>query len=441
MRNLDDIHRIERKPGNSNEFQIHRKPQIHPHIIPAIESNQFHAQSPETISQTKKRSYKVALMTVFTMFVLGVGAFFGGRFVSLANDVSSSHQGIYKTVTDNIGAALGPFIPGLKGLDNSSIAQAIREGRRVNILLLGYGGPGHDGGYLTDTMMLLSVDFANNTATYIPVPRDTWVKIPTHGYDGPYAKINSAYAIGLDSKNYSDKLPQFQGADGGGNMSKYEVSQVLGVPVDYYASVDFYAFKDIVNILGGVEVNVQNAFTDYSYPSGDQNVAADYCVAEDIPDDLIQNCRFKKVHFDAGLQFMDGARALEYSRSRHAAGAEGSDYARSARQQNLITAIEKKALSVGALTKVLSLMDAVQGHFHTDLSIADVKDLADYLRSDKLQQPLHLSLTGAASDNSGQSSQPLLVSSWSDDRQWILIPTAGQNDFNQIHAYIKEQLK
>src|SRR5581483_6971189 len=131
----------------------------------------------------------------------------------------------------------------------------------------------------------------------------------------------------------------------------------------------------IVDALGGVEVNVDNAFTDYTYPSGDQNVDAGLCTADDVSTDGASGCRYLKVHFDKGLQYMDGTTALEYARSRHAAGVEGSDFARSKRQEKLIAAIEQKAVGAGAITKIFTLMDAVQGHFHTDLSIAEVKDL------------------------------------------------------------------
>ncbi len=448
MRNVDDIHRKADQPQHSGIFELHKGQRAveHSHqayIIsasddlsagqPLIRAQQkVQRQQPAAGQLQPARRYKMYAAVIFTIFVLGFGAFVGGRLVSFANGLSASGQSASRTLTEGIGAVLGPIIPGLKNLDNSAVANAIANGKRINILLLGYGGEGHDGSYLTDTMMLLSVDFSKNTATYISVPRDTWVKIPTSGYDGSYAKINAAFALGLDAKNYPYKLPQFTGANGAGNMSKYEVSQVLGVPVDYYASIDFYAFQKIVDILGGVQVNVENSFTDYSYPSGDQNTAADYCTAEDIPDDLISNCRFKKVHFDAGWQYMDGERALEYARSRHAAGVEGTDYARSARQQKLLSAIEQKALNLGVLPKIFTLMDNIQGHFKSDLSLAEIKDLADYLRSGKLAEAQRISLT--------DQGEKLLVASWSADRQWILIPAAGPDDFSAIHNYIRAKL-
>ncbi len=429
MRNLDDIHKVR---GQTLPRFVKKSVPWHPHIIPA-DPQDFLPQAnelPQPQAKARRRNFKIPVFVAFTIFVLGFGAFFGARLVSFAGSVSTSSQ---NSIANNIAAVLSPVIPGLKNFDNSSIAQAQRNGSRVNILLLGYGGVGHAGSLLTDTMMVLSIDFKNNTATFIPVPRDLWVRLATQGYDGPYMKINAAYAIGEDQKNYPDKLPQFTGINGGGNMSKYEVSQVLGIPVDYYVSVDFYAFQQIIDILGGVDVNVQNSFTDYSYPNGDQNANAAYCDAPNISTDLLTACRFKVVHFEKGLQHMDGETALEYARSRHGNNGEGSDFARSKRQEILLSAIEQKAVSAGAISKSISLLNALQGHVLTDLSLADIADLSDYLKSGIISQPNRISLT--------DSNENELVSSWSDDGQWILVPVAGQNDFSAIHAYIKEHLQ
>lgn len=427
MRNLDDIRQINHPA--LPQFIRKSVPQ-RPLIIPATEQDLPADFVQHPVRAARKRSFKMPILVAFTIFVLGFGAFIGARLVSFAGSVSTASN---NSIANNIAAALSPVIPGLRTLDNSSIAQAQRNGSRVNILLLGYGGAGHDGSLLTDTIMVLSIDFKNNTATYIPVPRDLWVNIPTHGYDGPYMKINAAYAIGEDQKNYPDKLPQFTGINGGGDTAEYEVSQVLGIPINYYASVDFYAFQKIVDILGGVDVNVQNSFTDYSYPNGDQNVNAGYCDAQNVSADLLTACRFTVVHFDKGLQHMDGATALEFARSRHGNNGEGSDFARSKRQELLLGAIEQKALSVGALSKSLSLLNALQGHVLTDLSLADIADLSNYLKSGAISQPGHISLT--------DPNENLLVSSWSSDGQWILVPQAGQNDFSAIRSYINQNLR
>ncbi len=431
---MDDIHKVP-KPhynhfhGLQHTFEdTQQLLRATPRVIPS-------ATMPAPVKSKSRKFRRAYALVPFTIAVLCVGAYFGARLVSFAGSVSTSDVGFYKSLGNNIGATLGGVIPGLKNLDDTQVAADIKNHKTINVLMLGYGGEGHDGTYLTDTMMLISLDTQNNKATFIPVPRDLWVKIPTKGFDGGYAKINSAFSTGMDSKNYPNKLPEFSGVNGGGNLSKYEVSQVLGAPVDYYVSMDFYAFKKVVDTLGGVEINVDTAFTDYSYPTGDNNVNSGLCVADDIPDSMITQCRYKKLHFDAGLQYMDGSRALEYARSRHALGTEGSDFARSKRQQKLIAAIEQKALSVGALTKVFSLMDSVQGHFKTDLSIAEIKDLSDYISGVDFQTAQRLSLTD----------EKLLISSTSADGQWILIPAdpadAQTGQWNSINNFIQQKLR
>ena len=449
MRPVDEIRKVRKehpllkiKPLQHSEQRFVQHEQLREQATEPIEQQIVLKEiiAPRLIGRTERaggawKFKKSFVLVPFTVFVLIFGAYFGARFVSFANSVSTSRESVVKMIGDNLGAALGPIIPGLKDLDNSDVANAISQKKTINILMLGYGGEGHSGSYLTDTMMLLTIDAANNKVTYTAVPRDLWVKIPTRGYDGSYAKINSAYATGMDSK-FTDKLPQFTGADGAGNLSKYEISEVLGVPVDYYVSVDFYAFKTIVDTLGGVEVNVDNAFTDYTYPSGDQNVDGGLCTFDDTPASGTSGCRYLKVHFDKGSQYMDGTAALQYARSRHAAGIEGSDFARSKRQEKLIAAIEQKAVSVGALTKIFSLMDSVQGHFKTDLSLAEVKDLADYLSGIDMGAAQHISLTDGGTN--------LLYSTYSSDGQWILLPIGGtenSEDFAKIHTYMKQQLQ
>jgi LCP family protein required for cell wall assembly len=435
MRRMDDVRKVP-KPhynhlhGHSGFSDIQRRD-----IEKASQKIQesYRVEETKNIPQQKiKKSFRKSLVLVpFTILVLLVGGYLGARLVTFASSVSTSREGFYKTLSNNIGAALGPVIPGLKNLDQTALASTIKSKKRLNILLLGYGGAGHDGAYLTDSMMVMSLNTENNQVSYIPIPRDLWVKIPTRGYDGSFSKINAAYPIGMDTTRYPNKLPQFSGVNGPGNLSKYEVSQVLGIPIDYYVSADFYAFKTIVDTLGGVEVNIENSFTDYTYPSGDANVNAAFCSSDNALDTQIKNCRYKKVHFEKGLQTMEGEAALEYARSRHALGPEGSDFARSKRQQKLLSAIEKKAISIGAISKIFTLMDAVQGHFKTDLSIAEVKDLADYVSTVDVSNAAHLSLT--------DQTLQLLVSSYSDDGQWILLP--ADTDYTEIHQYISDNLK
>ena len=169
--------------------------------------------------------------------------------------------------------------------------------------------------YLTDSMLVVHLDFQTGRATLISVPRDLWVQIPTDGSTGSDWKINAAYELGLDDSEYPNKLPQFTGASGGGNMAKYIVSQVTGLPIDYFVAVDFDGFSKIIDTLGGIDVDVANTFTDYTYPTSDATADGPACTGDDQSTD----CRYTVVHFDAGEQHMDGATALEYARSRHSA--------------------------------------------------------------------------------------------------------------------------
>jgi len=404
-------------PGNLTTFQNHS-------LLP----------SRRAFSNKKKQHRKIAayVLIPFTVAVLILGILVGGRLSWFAGSVSSANNISAQAIGNDIGATLGNSIPQLKDLDNSDLANAIRDNRRVNILMLGYGGDGHSGGYLTDSIMVISLDFATNKVTMISVPRDLWVQIPTSGNNGSYWKINAAYELGLDQKDYPNKLTQFTGPDGGGNEAKYVVSQVIGQPIDYYVAMDFTAFQSVVDAVGGVTVNVPDTFTDYSYPNGDQNTGGADCDASEPAAPDQSGCRYLTVHFDAGTQTMDGQRALEYARSRHAAGPEGSDFARSRRQQQIVTAVEQKAAQGGLLSNVLNIMNAIQGHVFTDLSIAEVKDLSDYISGVNLDNAMHGQLTDA-----GDS---LLTSGYSQDGQWILEPTAGIDDFDQVHTYIYDLL-
>jgi len=405
--------------------------------IPVYTDQVGYKEEPTNVPQTKARKRwhfrKTYILFPFITAVLVIGIFLGSRYAWFAGSISSADNTSAASVSNNVGAVLGESIPALKVLDQSNLADAIRQNRRVNILMLGYGGSGHSGGYLTDSIMVLSLDFATNKVTMTSVPRDLWVEVPTDGNDGSYWKINAAYELGLDQKQYPNKLPQFTGNNGGGNEAKYVISQVLGIPIDYYVAVDFDGFKQVVDSVGGVDINVPDAFTDYSYPNGDQNTSGADCNATVLSAADQAGCRYLTLHFDAGLQHMDGDRALEYSRSRHAGGSEGSDFARSRRQQQIITAVEEKALQSGSISKISDLMDAIQGHVYTDLSLAEMKDLADYITKQvNLDQANHGQLTDAGNS--------LLYSTYSDDKQWILLPNAGKGDYTQIHEYIYDLL-
>ncbi|HEX4212508.1 MAG TPA: LCP family protein [Candidatus Dormibacteraeota bacterium] len=248
-----------------------------------------------------------------------------------------------------------------------SVGWKLEHGQRVNILVMGYGGPGaNDAPYLTDSDMVLSINPATNQAMMASIPRDLKVQICAYTNGScDVNKFNVAYSTGMLNSAYTGKKPQFSGADKdrGGNLAMQTASEVTGLHFDGYAAFDFDAFKYLVDDLGGVDVCLTSPLDDYQYPNNDDGYIAG------------------GIHFKAGCQHVNGTQALELARSRHAIQAsQATDFARIARQQLLIEAIMKKAESADAITRAPQLMQTLQTQFSTDLSLTDLRILYDWYK-------------------------------------------------------------
>ncbi len=191
---------------------------------------------------------------------------------------------------------------------------------QVNILLLGIAGGNHDGPNLSDSITVLNYNLKTNTLTTISIPRDIWS-------NSLKDKINSAYAYGEAKKPNS----------GGFILAKAEISEIVGMPIHYALVINFNQFKNLINYLGGIDVEVENSFVDKRFPiTGKEN--------DDCGGDPEYNCRYETISFQKGLTHMDGETALKFIRSRHAEGKEGTDFAREKRQQKVIEAIKNKLI-------------------------------------------------------------------------------------------------
>jgi LCP family protein required for cell wall assembly len=167
----------------------------------------------------------------------------------------------------------------------------------------------------------------------------------------------------------------------GGELADQTLENLLGIHIDHFIGVDFYAFKDAVDAVGGVDIDVQNSFTDNQYPAGE-------CDGE--PD---ENCAFETVSFTAGPQHMDGARALIFARSRHALnGGEGSDFARSKRQQLIVAALKQKVVSIGGIGNLPNLLNALGDHVITDLNVSDIEALYSLVQNVNPATAEHVSI-------------------------------------------------
>jgi LCP family protein required for cell wall assembly len=217
------------------------------------------------------------------------------------------------------------------------------ESPRINVLLMGIDRRGGRGwGYRSDTMIIVTVDPVNYTAGMMSIPRDLQLPIPGNGED----RVNTANVFG-----YKYNYP-----GGGPALLKRTIESNFGISIDYYVMADFKAFTQIVDTLGGVDVNVPRTLHDTQYPDpqpGDPH-------------------GFKTVHFDAGWQQMDGTRALEYARSRMST----SDFDRAKRQQQILLAIREKALNLNLIPKLPALTASTLDMIKTDMTLDEMIELA-----------------------------------------------------------------
>ena len=257
------------------------------------------------------------------------------------------------------------------------------EKTTFNILLLGYGGEGHDGPYLTDTMMVLHLDLKKKYANLISIPRDLWVKVPTESGAAFHTKINSVYQMGIFYKDYPDLNKKLISKDDPSKLIKYVLKNVTGLSIDNYVALDFNSFIKVVDILGGVDINVTTAFVDPAYPIEGKETEMCGHTEEDIKEFTATesaemklwdyfSCRYEKLNFDVGLQNMDGNTALKYVRSRHSI-VDGSDFGRDARQQKFLEALKDKVISIGFIPKIIPLMDEMKKRIVTDITTDVIK--------------------------------------------------------------------
>lgn len=304
--------------------------------------------------------------------------------------------------------------------------------RTINILLMGRGGEHHDGPDLTDTIILANINPERNTVSMVSIPRDLWVPSLS-------AKINEAYADGQDKGSQ------------GIAMSKATVEQVTGQPIDYVVVLDFSGFVKLVDYLGGIDVNVQRTFDDYAYPI--EGKEDDLCglTPEQAQTDATQSampdasdiftCRYKHVHFDKGKEHMDGETALEFVRSRHALGVEGTDFARGRRQQEVLGSVRQKALSLGILLnpgKIVGIYNILKANINTTIQS---NEYGDFIKlAQKMEHPVMKSYVIGDQDASDPDNEyGLLVNppvSSEYKYEWVLAPRVGNGNYSEIKKYI-----
>src|SRR3989344_4960139 len=274
--------------------------------------------------------------------------------------------------------------------------EPVHANDRINILLLGIGGRNHEGGNLTDTIMIASFKKSTRQIALISIPRDTLVPLP----DKTWRKINSIHA-----------LEYLQNPDDALVRSATTISDILDTPFNYWASIDFRGFEKAIDAVGGVDVVIDRNFTDSTYPV----------------DDGLGN--ITTVAFTAGKHHMNGKTALIFARSRHGTNGEGSDFARAARQQKIIMAFKDELFSFSTLLsgkRISKLVSIIEDHFESNISLPDIANIAGEFKN--VDQKNIVTRVIDASPNG------FLSNSTTPDGAAVLIPK--NYDFTTIQSYI-----
>lgn len=210
---------------------------------------------------------------------------------------------------------------------------------RINILVMGVDQREQEQGpWRTDTMIVLSVDPASKSAGLLSIPRDLWVEIPGFAQD----RINTAYVVG--------ELNNYPG--GGPALAKKTVQYNLGEPIHYYVRLNFTAAEQLVDLIGGIDVYVEQEINDPLYPD--------------------EGYGYDPLYIPAGWQHMDGRLALRYARSRHGS----SDFDRARRQQQILLAVRDKVSRLDMLPQLLpragEIANTLGGAVQSDLTLDQV---------------------------------------------------------------------
>lgn len=303
------------------------------------------------------------------------------------------------------------------------------EDERVNMLLLGIGGGKHDGPLLTDTIIFASIDPKLQKVTMVTIPRDLWVPELKQ-------KINYAYAYGEAKQK-----------GGGLILTKAVVGKIMGQKIDYAFRLDFNGFVRAVDQVGGITVDVERSFEDPEYPISGKETETCGFDGEEFEKRATSEaqfeafpCRYEYLKFNAGKQVMDGDTALKYVRSRHAIGPEGTDFARSKRQEKVIAAFKDKVISAGTILNPLTLVnlfDVFRDSIDTDIK-KDEYD--DFVKLAQKMQDVQMKnyVIDYGDDEQGRAGlliNPPITKEY--NLQWVLIPRGGNGDYSEISMYVK----
>ena len=271
----------------------------------------------------------------------------------------------YYNLSAPVSHIVGQQVTRLKGDEdpNSNRNGAdILSGPRINILLLGsdtdqkFTNADGSHNYLAQSDIVVTINPATKSVGMLSIPRDFWIHIPGGGMH----KLDEAYSLGGPAIGTGAYSP------GGVALSRLTVYQDFGIPINYYAWVGLDGFVKVIDTVGGVDVDVLHPITDDNYPDDVGNHTGDIYA-------------YKRLYIPPGPQHLSGPEALEYVRSRHADLV--GDFGRSARQQQVLSALKTKLNNPDIVSKLPDIANDLNGYVKTDMQLTDVFKLMNFARS------------------------------------------------------------
>ncbi|MEA1926265.1 MAG: LCP family protein [Patescibacteria group bacterium] len=307
------------------------------------------------------------IFVLFTVVVFGYCGYFGYKIHKLQSEIVELAPIGEQNKDDQ--EAKGFMTVAKSIIKHERIELRGEKDGRVNILLLGMGGEGHKGKYLTDTIMLVSISPKTYQSAMLSIPRDLYVKIPNS--TGIHTKINAVYA-------YEARNKQSSAGESFASIKK-AVRDVTGQDVHYFVALNFDGFKKIIDELGGIDIEVENDIHDSRFPG--------------------PNYSYETFKISKGFHHLDAETALKYARVRHT---KGGDFGRAKRQQQVIAATKRKAFSLKTIanpTKITGIIDLLSENLKTDIQLSEIPSFLHYARNINIYQTTTIVLDAWSPDS------------------------------------------
>ncbi|MBN1374404.1 LCP family protein [Candidatus Dojkabacteria bacterium] len=304
----------------------------------------------------------------------------------------------------------------LEVLSNNPVLETDEFGR-TNVLIVGIDTRPNGEYSNTDTIMIASYDRSTQEAYLISIPRDTVVQFPDR--KEYYARINTMYitAMNIESEKTGKPVTDIDGSVGLSYLAA-AVENYIGIHIHYGAVVNLQGAADLINAIGGVDVDVENSFTDYEFPT--------------------YNGGYETISFTAGLTHMDGETAVKFARSRHGAWPEGSDFARGRRQQKIIDAVRYKLESDKSLLNASTLWEIVKAVGKNiklyNVTLPTVESAVQIALTDGIPQTTGIVLDPSIGNYTilREGSIPIMS-----DQAYIISPTPLYYDYTNVQDFVR----